>query len=83
MSLWAPGRLVLPASPSPPPLRVGSEAQHAKKCLAPPPLVREPASRSAGADTVGIRAVYYVGGVLLLLAAAIGFTASRATGPAR
>lgn len=35
------------------------------------------------ADTLGIRAVYYVGGVLLLLAAAIGFTASRVTGPAR
>ncbi|MDP5182611.1 MFS transporter [Blastococcus sp. BMG 814] len=35
------------------------------------------------ADTLGIRAVYYVGGALLLLAAAVGFTASRSftTGP--
>jgi MFS family permease len=29
------------------------------------------------ADTVGIRAVYYLGGVLLLLAAAVGFAATR------
>jgi hypothetical protein len=29
------------------------------------------------ADTVGIRAVYYLGGVLLLLAAAFGFAATR------
>ena len=34
------------------------------------------------ADSVGIRAVYYLGGVLLLLAAAVGFAAARGTGPA-
>jgi MFS family permease len=34
------------------------------------------------ADTLGIRAVYYLGGLLLLLAAAIGFSAGRAGGPA-
>ena len=33
------------------------------------------------ADILGIRAVYYVGGVLLLIAAAAGFSASRATRP--
>ena len=33
------------------------------------------------ADTLGIRAVYYVGGVLLLVAAAVGFSASRTTRP--
>lgn len=31
------------------------------------------------ADTIGIRAVFYLGGVLLLLAAAVGFAASRRT----
>jgi MFS family permease len=31
------------------------------------------------ADTVGIRAVYYLGGVLLLLAAAVGFAATRSS----
>jgi MFS family permease len=31
------------------------------------------------ADTVGIRAVYYLGGVLLLIAATIGFAATRST----
>ena len=35
------------------------------------------------ADTVGIRAVYYLGGVLLLLAATIGFAASRTPAPSR
>jgi MFS family permease len=38
------------------------------------------------ADTVGIRAVYYLGGLLLLLAAAVGFAATRsstADSPAR
>ncbi|RZU30690.1 putative MFS family arabinose efflux permease [Blastococcus saxobsidens] len=34
------------------------------------------------ADAVGIRAVYYLGGALLLLAAAVGFAAGRAAGPA-
>jgi MFS family permease len=34
------------------------------------------------ADTLGIRAVYYLGGVLLLLAAAVGFAAARDTRPA-
>ncbi|WP_409332034.1 MFS transporter [Trujillonella humicola] len=34
------------------------------------------------ADTLGIRAVHYLGGVLLLLAAAVGLAASRATSPA-
>ncbi len=33
------------------------------------------------ADTIGIRAVYYLGGVLLLLAAALGFAATRGTRP--
>jgi MFS family permease len=33
------------------------------------------------ADTVGIRAVYYLGGVLLLLAAAVGFAATRGPRP--
>ena len=33
------------------------------------------------ADTVGIRAVYYLGGILLLLAAAVGFAASRTSAP--
>jgi MFS family permease len=33
------------------------------------------------ADTVGIRAVYYLGGVLLLLAAAVGFAATRSQAP--
>ncbi|MEX2289503.1 MAG: MFS transporter [Mycobacteriales bacterium] len=32
------------------------------------------------ADTVGIRAVYYLGGVLLLVAAAVGFAATRRPG---
>ncbi|CCG02640.1 MFS transporter [Blastococcus saxobsidens] len=32
------------------------------------------------ADTLGVRAVYYFGGVLLLLAAVIGFAAARAAG---
>jgi MFS family permease len=33
------------------------------------------------ADTVGVRAVYFLGGILLLLAAAVGFAAGRAAGP--
>ena len=35
------------------------------------------------ADTVGIRAVYYLGGLLLLLAAVVGFAASRTPAPSR